>query len=150
MMDMSAPITLQLKNADSNSVAAALGRITGAPVMFNPRRPDETFNLDVKDKPLWDVLDELSSGGNIQIAKEDFGHLRGVRQSLLNGERISVCFTNVTAKRLATDLSFLSGRDVYVASGDPKAVVNYKGTAVTFEEIVTQASERAEVEIAIR
>ena len=148
--DMSAPITLQLKSADSHRVAAELGRLTGAPVTFNPRQPDESFNLDVKDKPLWDVLEELSTGGKIQIAKEDFAHLRGVRQSFLSGERMSVCFHNVTAKRLAADLSFLSGRDVYVASGNPKAVVDYTGKAVTFEDIVAQASLSAGAQLAVR
>lgn len=150
ILDMSAPITMQLKNANSRKVAAELGRLTGAPVTFNPRQPDDTFNLDVKDKPLWEVLEELSSGGKIQIAKEDFGHLRGVRQSFLSGERISVCFHNVTAKRLAADLSFLSGRDVYVVSGNPKAIVDYTGKAVNFEEIVAQVSQSAEVQLEVR
>lgn len=150
MLDMSASITLQLKNASSDKVAAELGRLTGAPVMFNTRQSRETFNLDVKDKPLWNVLEELSSRGKIQIAKEDFGHLRKMRESLLSGERIAACFTNVTAKRLATELSFLSGRDVYVASGDPDLAVNYTGKEVTFEEIVTGVSQEAGVVIAIR
>jgi hypothetical protein len=150
MLDMSVPITTQLKNADSRKVAAELGRLTGAPVTFNPRRPEGTFDLNVKDKPLWDVLDELSSRGKIQVGKEDFGHLRSMRQSLLSGERIGVCFHNVTAKRLAAELSFLSGRDVYVNWGDPKAVVDYTGKGVTFEEIVAQASLSAGVQIDIR
>jgi hypothetical protein len=63
---------------------------------------------------------------------------------------MSVCFQNVTAKRLATDLSFLTGRDVYVAWGDPKALVHYKGKGVNFEEMVAEASQSAGVHIAIR
>ncbi len=149
-LDMSVPITLNLKRASSQKVAAELGRLTGTQVTFNPRLSRETFDLNIKDKPLWDVLDELSSNGKIQIAKEDFGHLRSLRQSLLSGERMTVNFHDVTAKRLATDLSFLSGRDVYVASGDPKTMINYTGNAVTFEEIVAQVSQDAGVEIAIR
>jgi hypothetical protein len=147
---MSASVTLQLKEANSHKVAAELARLTGAVVSFNSRRPDATFNLDFKDAPLWNILDTLSSEGNIQIAREDFGHLRSVRQAFLSGERMAVCFHNVTAKRLATDLSFLTGRDVYVASGDPKALVDYKGKAVTFEEMVAEVSRGAGVQIAIR
>jgi hypothetical protein len=131
-------------------VAAELHRITGAEVMFNPRQPDATFTLDFKDEPLWNVLDTLSAEGNIQIAREDFAHLRGLRQSFLSGERMAVCFSNVTAKRLAHDLSFLTGRDVYVASGDPKTVVYYKGKGVNFEEMVMEVSLSAGVQIAIR
>lgn len=149
-LNMSVPITLNLKRANSQQVAAALSRLTSTQVTFDPRQSRETFDLNVKDKPLWDVLEELLSRGKIHIAKEDFGHLRSMRQSLLNGERIAVCFTNVTAERLATELSFLSGRDVYVASGEPELVVNYTGKGVTFEEIVTAVSQETGVVIAIR
>lgn len=150
MLDGSAAVTVQLANADSQRVAAELSRLTGAQVSFNPRRPDATFNLDVKDEPLWNVLETLSSQGNLQVAREDFAHLKNVRQAFLSGERMAVCFSNVTAKRLATDLSFLTGRDVYVASGDPKALVNFKGTALNFEGIVAEAAAAAGVQIAIR
>jgi hypothetical protein len=150
LLDMSAPITIQIKDADSNKVATELTRVTGAQVTFNPHRPDATFNLAVKDEPLWNVLDTLSSQGSIQIAKEDFRHLKSVRQAFLSGERMAVCFHNVTAKRLATDLSFLTGRDVYVASGDPKALVDYSVKAVTFDEIVAGASQAAGVQMAVR
>lgn len=150
VLNASLPITLQLRNANSRAVAAALARLTGAQVMFSPRQPDAVFNLDFTDEPLWNVLDTLSAEGNVQIAKEDFGHLKGVRQSFLSGERIAVCFQNVTAKRLAADLSFLTGRDVHVASGDPEAPVYYKGRGVNFEEIVAAVSESAGVQIAVR
>lgn len=148
--EMSAPITLHLKDVNSRSVAAELAKQIHAAVIFNPRQPGTTFSIDVTDEPLWNVLDTLSAGANIQIGMEDFGHLRSMRQSLVGGERIAVCFHNVTAERLAADLSFLSGREVHVASGDPGAVVDYTGKRVTFEEIVAQASEAAGVEIAIR
>lgn len=150
VLEMSASMTLHLKEADAHKVAAELARLTGAEVMFNPRQSDVTFTLDFDDAPLWDVLDALSAKGDVQIAKEDFAHLKSVRQSFLSGERMAVCFHNVTAKRLATDFSFLSGRDVYVASGDPKTLVNYKGNARTFEEIVAEVSQSAGVQIAVR
>lgn len=150
-LDLSAMVTLQLNEADGKKVTAALARATGgAHVMFNPRRPDATVNLNFKDAPLWDVLETLSAEGSIQIAREDFGHLRSVRHSFLSGERMAVCFHNVTVKRLAADLSFLSGRDVYVAAGDAKALVDYKGKGVNFEEIVAQAAETAGVQMLIR
>jgi hypothetical protein len=149
MLDTWSSLTLRVKNASSQKVAAELSRLTGAEVTITPRRSNTTFNLDVKDEPLWNVLDTLSSGGSIQIAHEDFDHLRSVRQSFLSGERMAVCFHNVTAKRLATDLSFLTGRNVYVAVGDPNALVDYKGRGVTFEEMVAEISRAAGVELVI-
>jgi hypothetical protein len=148
--DYSVTVSLRLSGADSHRVAAELTRLSGAQVTFNPRQPDDTFDLDIQDQPLWNVLDTLSARGSIQIGHEDFGHLKNVRRAFLSGERMAVCFHNVTAKRLATDLSSLTGRDVYVASGDPKALVDFKGKALTFEEIVAAASDAAGVQLLIR
>lgn len=149
LFDTESLITLRVKNASSQKVAAELARLIGAEVTISPRRANTTFSLDVKDESLWNVLDTLSSGGSIQIAHEDFAHLRGVRQAFLGGERMAVCFHNVTAQRLAGDLSFLTGRNVHVASGDPNALVDYKGRGVTFEEMVTEISQVAGVELVI-
>lgn len=148
--DYSVTVSLRLAGANSHKVAAALTRLSGEQITFSPRRLDDTFSLDVQDQPLWNVLETLSARGSIQIGQEDFGHLQNVRQAFLSGERIAVCFHNVTAKRLATDLSSLTGRDVYVASGDPKAVVYFKGKALTFEEIVVAVSQAAGVQLLIR
>jgi len=150
MLEMSALITLEVTNGDSHRVAAELKRLTGAEVIFNPRRPDATFTLNVRDEPLWNVLDTLSSEGSLQIAKEDFGHLKSVRQSFLSGERMSVCFQKVTAKRLATDLSFLTGLDVHVEAGNPKTLIYYTGQGVNLQEIVAQVSQGAGVQLAVR
>lgn len=149
LFDAESLITLRVKNASSQKVAAELARLTGAEVTISPRRANTTFNLDVKDEPLWNVLDTLSSGGSIQIAHEDFDHLRSVRLAFLSGERMAVCFHNVTARRLASDLSFLTGRDVFVAAGDANALVDYKGRGVNFEEMVAEISQVAGVELVI-
>lgn len=149
-LDTLALITLRLKGANSKTVATELSRLTGAPVTFKPRQLGATFSINVTDEPIWNVLDTLSSEGEIQIANEDFAHLKGVRQAFLGGERMSVCFYNVTAKRLATDLSFLTGQDIYVAAGDPRTPVYYKGSGVRFEEILAEVSQTAGVQLAVR
>lgn len=143
-------MSVSLVDADSVKVGAELHRLTGAPVVFNPRRPDATITREFKNETLWNVLEALSAEGSVQIANEDFGHLRSVRQSFLSGERMAVCFSNVTAKRLARDLTFLTGREVNVAAGDPKTLINYKGKEVNFEEMVTAISLDAGIQMTIR
>jgi hypothetical protein len=149
-IDTSVTLSLQLTEADSSKVGAELHRLTGAPVVFKPRRPDATITRDFKNETLWNVLESLVGEGSVQIANEDFGHLRSMRHSLVSGERMAVCFSNVTAKRLARDLTFLSGREVYVTAGDPKTVINYKGKAVTLDEMVAAISFDASIQISIR
>jgi hypothetical protein len=143
-------MSFRLTDADSGKVGAELHRLTGAPVQFKPRRPDATITREFNNETLWNVLESLSSEGSVQIANEDFGHLRSVRHSFLSGERMAVCFSNVTAKRLARDLTFLTGREVDVTAGDPKTVINYRGTAVTFEEMVSAVSLNAGIQMTIR
>jgi hypothetical protein len=148
--DLSAPVTLQVRGVNGGKVAAELTRLTGAEIIFMPTGADAVFNIEVKDEPLWNVLETLSTEGSVQIGRHDFGHVRKVRQALLSGERMAACFDNVTAERLAYELSFLSGREVYVATGDPETPVFYKGKQATFEEIVTAVSLSSGVQIAIK
>lgn len=145
-----ASVTLRMQNVSNLRMATELTRLLGAEVIITPRRSNATFSINVKNEPLWNVLDALSSEADIQIAHEDYAHLRNVRQTLLGGGRIAVCVHNVSAKRLAADLASLTGRDVYVASGDPETMVNYRGKAVTFEAMVAEMSQAAGVNMVIR
>jgi hypothetical protein len=148
--DLMMRISLRLNGSDGRSVSAELARISGRDVVFVPATPDATFSLDVKDVPLWDVLERLSAGGRLQIGGDDFSNLQTVRKALLGGERMSVCVRGATVRRLVYELEYLTGLDMRVTSGDQRAAVDYTATGVTLDEIVAQVSERAGVRIAVR
>lgn len=148
--DLMKLVTLRLNRSDSKSVAAELVRLSGAEIVVNPTRADAVFSLDVKNIPLWDVLDFLSADASIKLGDEDFSELRRARRAFLSGERMSVCFSNISAKRLADEISFLTGLEVNVPAGSAGVIVNYSGKGVTLKEIVTQVSEVSGVQIALR
>jgi hypothetical protein len=148
--DLLMRVTLRLKGSNSRAVSAELARVTGQNVVFTPTTPNATFSLDVKDVPLWNVLETLSASGRVQIAGEDFSNLQAVRRALLQGERMSVCIHGTTVKRLVEELEQLTGLEIRVTSGDPKTLVDFTAKGVNFDEIVAQVSERAGVQIAIR
>lgn len=148
--DLLMRVTLRLQGSNSRAVSAELARVTGRNVVFTPATPGDTFSLDVKDAQLWSVLEILSASGKIQIAGEDFSNLQALRRALLQGERMPVCVSGTTVKRLVEELEQLTGLEIRVTSGDPKTVVNLTAGAVNLDELVAQVSERAGVRITIR
>lgn len=143
-------VSLRLNGSDGRKVAAELARLTGKEVHFNPKRSDSTYTLNATNVPLWEVLDTLSADASIRIGYEDFAHLRALRRSLLTSERMSVCFSNITADRLAKELSYLTGLNVHSSPGGDRVVVNYSGVSVTFEEILSQVFDSTGVQLTVR
>jgi hypothetical protein len=142
-------VTLALKGSSSREVSAELARLTGYGIVFTPSKADATFSLDFKNAPLWEVLETLSTSGKVRIGSEDFSNLQIVRRTLLDGERMSVCISGTTVKRLVDELEYLTGLDIRVTSGDQRAVVNFTARGVNLDEIVAQVSERTGVQITI-
>jgi hypothetical protein len=148
--NLTSRVTLRFNGSSARTVSAELARITGHDVLFTPITPDATFTLDVKDEPLWNVLETLSASGRLRIAGDDFSNVQSVRQALLRGDRISVCVHGTTVKRLVYELKYLTGLDVRVTSGDQRTVVDFTAKGVTLEEMVAQVSDRTGVQVALR
>jgi hypothetical protein len=96
------------------------------------------------------VLETLSASGRLQIAGEDFSNLRAVRRALLRGDRISVCIHGVTVKRLAEEITHLTGLDTNVGPGDPKTKVSFTAKGIDLYEIVARVSEQTGVPVSLK
>jgi hypothetical protein len=110
---LSMSVTLQLRKGTGRQPASELARITGKGFAFTPNNPGEAVNLDVKDFPLWDVLEVLSQSGKVQIGGHDFSKLQAVRKALVSGESMSppigTLLSNRIANWLRAPLQFGSG-----------------------------------------
>lgn len=146
-IDMSKPVTLQLKGADGKQIASELARIVGGEVVFQPSKPDATFNLDVKNATLWDVLDILSASGTLRVAGDDFSRLQVIRKALISGERMTVCVRNASVKQIVKEFASLSGWRLRVTAGDEEAVINLMLKGVTLEDVLMRISEQTGVRI---
>jgi len=91
-----------------------------------------------------------TSDTDIQKGREDVYHLRKVRTSLLHGERMSVCFSNISAGDLAAELSFITGLQIVAERKDAVTGVNYSGKSVTLGEMLSQVSELSGVQFLIK
>lgn len=131
-------------------LASKLAGITGSEFVFVPTNPDEPVNLDVKDMPLWDVLEVLSRRGKVQIGGQDFAKLQIVRKALVNGERMAVCINNISVQGVVEEFAGLSGLPIHVTSGDATALVILSVKETTLEEVLAQVSSQTGVEITLR
>lgn len=143
-------VTLRLRGSNGKEVSSELARLTGEDIAFSPSAASSTVDLDVENLPTWNVLEILSQSGRIQISGVDISNIKKVRRTLLYGEPMSVCARGMTVKRFVNELRFMTGLDLQITSGDPKAIVNYTAKGVRLNDIVTQVSERTGAQINFR
>lgn len=143
-------VNLQLNKSNGKQIASELGRITAREVVFVPTNADATFSFDVKDAPLWNLLEMLSQDGSVRIGGEDFAQLQMIRRALTTGERMSVCIQNVPVKSLVKNLAELSGLNIRITSGDPKTLVSLSAREVTLDDIVAQVTAQTGVQVSVR
>lgn len=144
------PVTMQLTGSDAKQVAAVLARISGKEVVFTPFKPDETISLDIKNAPLWNVLEMLSASGRMHIAGEDFSKLLSIRKALVSGEKLAVCIHDASVQRVVDEFRFLSGLPIHVTSGDAKTRVTFSAQEVSLEELMVQLSNQTGVQIDLK
>ena len=144
---MTRPVTLQMKGGNSKHLAAELARITGREVVFQPSVPDDTFSLDIKNAPLWDVLEILSASGQMRIGGEDFAKLKAIRKALVGGEKMAVCIRSASVQQVVNEFANLSGLRLRITSGDAEAIVNLSVKEVTLEDVLAKVSEQTGVQI---
>jgi hypothetical protein len=144
------PINLELHGGGNRQLASEIARITGREFVFLPDNPNEPVNLDVKDLPLWDVLEVLSRRGKVRIGGHDFSTLQIVRKALVNSERMSVCINNVSVQGVVEEFAGMSGLPIRVTSGDAESLVTLSVKGVTLEELLAQVSSQTGVGITLK
>jgi len=143
-------VNLELRGGTNRQLTSEIARITGREFVFVPDNPNDPVNLDVKDLPLWDVLEVLSRRGKVRIGGHDFATLQIVRKALVNGERTAVCINNVSVRGVVEEFAGMSGLPIRVTSGDAEAVVTLSVKGVTLEELLAQVSSKTGVGITLQ
>jgi hypothetical protein len=140
-------VTLQMRNSSSRQLSAELAHVTGKEVVISPNKPDETYTLDFKNAPLWDVLEVLSGRAKVEIEGEDFGKLLRIRKAFLTSEKMNVCIRRASVRYIVDQLASLSDLPIHLTSGDINALVTLSLKDVTLKEIVAKISEQTGVQI---
>lgn len=85
-------------------------------------------------------LNPLRHTGKVQISGQDFEKLKRLRQTLLSGERISLCVRNTPVSTFVNDMASVTGLPLRIISGRPKAPVNVTLHSVTLSDILARVS----------
>lgn len=144
---LTTPVTLKV-SSNGEKLASELARATGREIVLLSYKPDDTLNLDIKNAPLWDVLDALSESGKVLLDGEDFLSLKGLRNALATGEKVSVCIHRASVQSVIDELVSLSGQPHHITAGDSKTLVSLAIEGATLREIVAQLSAHARVRVA--
>ncbi len=139
-------VTFRVTNFDSEQLSSELTRISGREIVFTASEPDDLFSFDFKRAPVWEVFEELSKRGTVQIDGIDFRALQGLRSTLLAGEKISVKF-NMPADEVVSWLSFVSGLPLCINSGNAQVHVTVALQEATLQDII-QALSKTGIEVA--
>jgi hypothetical protein len=144
---LTTPVTLKISST-GEKLASELARSSNRKIVLLSSKPDDMLNLDIKNAPLWDVLDALSESGKVQLDGEDFSSLKGLRNALATGEKVSVCIHRASVQSVIDELMSLSGQPLHITAGDSKTLVSLAIEGATMREIVAQLSAHARVRIA--
>lgn len=141
---------LTLKVSTNRDVEAEKLRRSNTEIL--PARINQYPALDfaVQNTTHRDARQKLVSNRANYIDGEELADLRSVRRALLAGERMSVCFGQVTATDLAGGLSSITGLDIRTEPKGAATLINYSGKGVTLKEMVAQVSALSGVRFSIR
>jgi hypothetical protein len=144
------PVTLELRSGTNKQFSDELSRVTGKRIAVLPSKPNEPFNVDIKNASLWDVLESFSMRGLVTIDGEDFSKLQAVRKALAGGGKVSVCIKGASLGRVVEELSGLTGQPLRVTSGDEKALVTLSAKEITLEGILSRLSAQTGAQISMK
>lgn len=139
--------TLKLVNKGSREIVSALSRVTGKDIEFVPRKPNGSFTIDIKDDDMWNALDYLYERGKVRVNGVDWEKYRQIRRGVLEGGKMSVEFNDISVKDALGHLSFLSGLQFRVGSGDAEKLFSISLREVTLGEVVARISSQTGVRI---
>lgn len=143
-------VTLTTNGGDANEVTSQLKRQTDKVIEFLPRKPKDTFNLDLKGFPLFSVLDILSKRGVVKVNGTDFRKFQKLRTLMLKGGRVYIKLNDVTVQEALDKLTVVTGRPFRVKSGDATAPISLSLKAATYRDIAASISRQSGVKIAWR
>jgi hypothetical protein len=104
---------------------------------------------DGQNKLAWDTGNIPFTDRGFKSDGESSNGTPEMRQALINGQRISVCFGRVSAGDLARELSSMTGVNIKVEPKDAGTIINYSAKGLALDAILAQMSEASGVRFVI-
>lgn len=135
------------KRGNSSELVSELARISRRDITFVPAQQNTVFNIETKSVAFWDLLDELSERGAVQIDGQNFERLKRLRKILRGGERVSLCVGHTPLATFVDDAASITGLPIRIVGGPRSVTLNIRLRSVTLKEILSRVSEVTGTEI---
>ena len=142
--------TLKRSNISTKETISILSRYTRRPIEFIPWREKDPgpFNIEINGDNVWNTMDYLYERGKLTMGGIDWGKLQEMRSGTSQGKKLSqVDFSGMSVKDALEHLSFLTGLEFQVESGNAKKMFSVSLREVTLGEVVDRISTEAGVKI---
>lgn len=144
---LSVRVTLAGQGLDAKTVSDRLTTQAGTEIVFSPRRPKDTYNLDNNDMPLYHVLKILAKRGKVTVRGRDFKEILRIGDTMDGRNGVTVKFNNLAVRKALDKLYFLTGQSFTVESGDADALVSLTVPNASVREVIAAIEKQANVKI---
>jgi hypothetical protein len=112
----------KLGTATTGEIGGILSSISGMNVRFKPTIKGFRLSEAKRSKTShWDLLEELSRNGELTINGQKLGFWKGMQKTLLEGGEFKICTGGASVQRILSMVSFISGKNYSISSGDANA-----------------------------
>lgn len=141
-------ITIKFVEKTGQEIAALLSAKIRKRIEFipNPRNANATYDLELKDDDLFNVLNYLYKRGKVRFDGSDFSKIYDLRKQVRQGKKISVNLSGPVEDAVAK-LAFASGKRLRITSGDPRRIISLTMQDASLDQIIARLSESAGVKI---
>jgi hypothetical protein len=126
---------LELVDADTDEVAAAIATVLGVPVEFFPADPGARTTVIPDGRRLYKVLGEISESGRLLVNGLDFGVVWSIRQALGDGGA-GVELRGARANEVVAALSVVTGRPITISGDGRDSPVSWRSEGTTMAELL--------------
>lgn len=147
---LSPSVALTPRAGTGRSVGAEALPRTDAEIITGPAKAYPAFDFAAQSPTRLDTRRNLAPDDGKYSGGEGWADFGEVRRALLNGERVSACFGQVSAADLAGGLSSITGLDIRTEPEGATTLINYSVKGVTLKEMVAQVSALSGVRFEVR
>lgn len=141
-------VTISSRNQNVEAVLSEIASNTKSEISYSSANLNERINIDLKGALVWNVVEALSERGTITINGINVSQLLNTRRALLEGERVNVCLSGITAKNILEELGLLVSIPYRVEPNSPGNIetkLTRKLKDVTLTDILNEVSREANI-----
>lgn len=146
----SSVIVSKLQKARTTDFGNVLSSLFRKTIVFKPNSKDFRFAFpesELNNTSHWDVLEYLSRNAELTVNGQSIEFWKNIREGFLSGGEIKLCAGSATPQEFLNEISFITGKNFSIVSGNGKAKVIGSLSASSLEELLQNLSNVGKITI---